>query len=175
MDWQLIFMPSEAENMKAATVYDIKEGLNSLPPAQVTEICLRLVKFKKENKELVSYLLFEANQLQSYLAVIKSDMETEFAEINTSQVYFAKKSLRRILRNCNKQARYIGDKAAEVELLLNYCSLLKASGLASKKAPIIEKIYQGQLSKIRKLISALHEDLQYDYARILNKLDQQGI
>lgn len=171
MYWLLIFMASEALTMKAATVYDIKEGLQALPPAQVTEICLRLIKFKKENKELVSFLLFDAHQLQSYLGESKEDMETEFAGINTSQVYFAKKSLRRILRNVNKQARYIGDKAAEVELLLAYCSLLKASGLAGKKAPIIEKIYLGQLSKIRKLVNALHEDLQHDYERILNKLD----
>ncbi|ULQ52040.1 hypothetical protein [Flavihumibacter fluvii] len=156
--------------MKAATVYDIKEALQALAPAQVTELCLRLVKFKKENKELVSYLLFDAHQLQAYLAGIKAEMETEFAGINSSQVYFAKKSLRRILRNTNKQSRYIADKAAEVELLLAYCQNLKASGLATKKAPVIEKIYLGQISKIKKLIGSLHEDLQYDYLRLLDKI-----
>ena len=163
-------MPTERLNMKAATVFDIKEGLQALPPAQVAELCLRLVKFKKENKELVSYLLFEAHNQSAYVEEIKSEMTVEFAGINTSQVYFAKKSLRRILRDTNKQVRYIGAKAAEVELLLAYCQNLKASGLASKKAPVIEKILQTQLAKIKKLIGALHEDLQYDYQRLLDKL-----
>ena len=163
-------MPTERLNMKAATVYDIKEGLQALPPVQVAELCLRLVKFKKENKELVSYLLFEAHNQSAYVEEIKSEMTVEFAGINTSNVYFAKKSLRRILRDTNKQVRYIGAKAAEVELLLAYCQNLKASGLASKKAPVIEKILQTQLAKIKKLIGALHEDLQYDYQRLLDKL-----
>ena len=163
-------MPTERLNMKAATVFDIKEGLQALPPAQVAELCLRLVKFKKENKELVSYLLFEAHNQSAYVEEIKSEMTVEFAGINTSNVYFAKKSLRRILRDTNKQVRYIGAKAAEVELLLAYCQNLKASGLASKKAPVIEKILQTQLAKTKKLIGALHEDLQYDYQRLLDKL-----
>ena len=170
MDWRLIFMPTEQLNMKAATVYDIKEGLQGLPPAQVAELCLRLVKFKKENKELVTYLLFESQNQAGYIGELKTEMETEFAGINTSQVYFAKKSLRRILRNTNKQARYISSKAAEVELLLAYCQNLKASGLAGKKAPIIEKILHTQLAKVKKLIGTLHEDLQYDYQRLLDKL-----
>jgi hypothetical protein len=163
-------MPTEPLNMKAATVYDIKEGLQALPPAQVAELCLRLVKFKKENKELVTYLLFEAHNQSAYIEEIKTEMAADFAGINTSQVYFAKKSLRRILRDTNKQVRYIGAKAAEVELLLAYCQNLKVSGLASKKAPVIEKILHTQLAKIKKLIGALHEDLQYDYQRLLDKL-----
>lgn len=170
MDWRLIFISTELQHMKAATVYDIKEGLQALPPAQVAELCLRLVKFKKENKELVTYLLFESHNPSGYIGEVKSEMETEFAGINTSQVYFAKKSLRRILRNTNKQVRYMGSKAAEVELLLAYCQNVKASGLATKKAPVIEKLLQAQLAKIKKLIGALHEDLQYDYQRMLDKL-----
>ena len=164
-------MPTELLNMKAATVFDIKEGLQALPPAQVAELCLRLVKFKKENKELVSYLLFEAHNQSAYVEELKSEMAVEFSTINRSQVYFAKKSLRRILRNTNKQVRYMGSKAAEVEVLLAYCQNLKASGLASKKAPVIEKLLHTQLAKIKKLIGALHEDLQYDYQRLLDKLE----
>lgn len=156
--------------MKAATVHDIKQGLQDLSAGELTELCLRLVKFKKDNKELVSYILFDAQDLDGYLAALKKEMAMEFAEINTSQVYFAKKSLRRILRNVNKQARYIGSKPAEVELLLAYCELLKGSGLLDRRAQVIEKLYEGQVAKIRKLIKAMHEDLQYDYEKMLQKL-----
>jgi hypothetical protein len=85
-------------------------------------------------------------------------------------VYFAKKSLRRILRKITKQARYIGAKSAEVELLLAYCEQLKGSGLLDRRAQVIEKLYEGQVAKARKLIRALHEDLQYDYDKMLQKL-----
>ena len=47
--------------MKASTVSELKEELKHLPPAQLLELCLRLARFKKENKELLTYLLFEAH------------------------------------------------------------------------------------------------------------------
>src|SRR5688572_8688414 len=120
--------------MKAATVHEIKEALTQLPPSQVAELCLRMVKFKKENKELVSFMLFDANDLPAYLAEIKAEMALEFEAINKSQLYFAKKSLRKILRNTNKQIRYIGSKTAEVELLMAYCACMADSGIPYKKS-----------------------------------------
>ena len=47
--------------MKAATINELKQELQNIPPAKVTELCLRLARFKKENKELLTYLLFEEN------------------------------------------------------------------------------------------------------------------
>ncbi|MFD2526796.1 hypothetical protein ACFSQD_13325 [Flavihumibacter stibioxidans] len=157
-------------DMKAATVHEIKEAILHLPPAKVAEICLRLARFKKENKELLTYILFESENLDNYLAEVKAEMETEFSQINQSQLYFAKKSLRRILRDTNKQVRYIGSKPAEVELLLAYCQCLKQSGIPIKRHPAIENLYLSQIKKIGKLITGLHEDLQYEYQRALDKL-----
>jgi hypothetical protein len=158
--------------MKAATVHDIKEALSALPPGQVAELCLRLVKFKKENKELISYMLFESHNQAAYIAEIKAEMEHEFTEINKAQLYFAKKSLRRILRDTNKQIRYIGTKTAEVELLMAYCNCMLTSGIPYQKSTALENLYQSQLKKIRKGIEGLHEDLQYDYQREMKKLDK---
>ena len=47
--------------MKAATVHEIKQALIGNTAKELAELCLRLAKFKKENKELLTYLLFEAN------------------------------------------------------------------------------------------------------------------
>ena len=44
--------------MKAATIIELKQELNNTSPAIVSELCLRLARFKKENKELLTYLLF---------------------------------------------------------------------------------------------------------------------
>lgn len=156
--------------MKAATVHEIKNALGELPPGQLVDIVLRLAKFKKENKELLSYVLFEAAETDRYVGELKLEMEAEFASMNVSQVYFAKKTLRKVLRNLNKQARYMGIKSAETELLLHYLRLLKDSGLPVTQTPVLIKLYVTQLKKAKKLIDSLHEDLQYEYLRLWKKL-----
>ena len=47
--------------MKAVNVSRLKTELNNRSPKELLEICLRLSKFKKENKELLTYLLLEAD------------------------------------------------------------------------------------------------------------------
>lgn len=157
--------------MKPASIHEIKDALQALPPAKVSELCLRLARFKKENKELLTYLLFEADNLNSYLAELKVEMADSFSEINSSHVYYAKKSLRKILRETSKQARYIGDKGAEAELLITYCRLMKDMGLPLKKYTVLDNIFQSQLKKIAKLINGLHEDLQFELRRELKSLE----
>ena len=156
--------------MKAASISDIKQELTNLQPAKLLELCLRLAKYKKDNKELLNYLLFEANDEQIYISNVKKEMEESFAEINQSNLYFAKKSLRKILRNTAKHIRYTASKQAEVELLLYFCQTLKHSGIPLKNSTVLNNLYQFQLKKVAKVIATLHEDLQYDYLKELNKL-----
>lgn len=156
--------------MKAASISDIKQELTNLPPQQILELCLRLAKYKKDNKELLNYLLFEANDEQTYISNVKTEIEEAFAEINQSNLYFAKKSLRKILRNTAKHIRYTASKQAEVELLLHFCQTLKHSGIPLKNSSVLNNLYQFQLKKVAKVIATLHEDLQYDYLKELNQL-----
>ena len=157
--------------MKAATVHEIKQELSELKPAAVAELCLRLARFKKENKELLTYLLFEAHNESGYVQRVKEEMDELFAEINQSHLYFAKKSLRKIIRIINKYCRYSSSKQIEVELRLYFCQQLKESGISLYNT-IIQNIFQSQLKKVNTLLKALHEDLQYDYQRQLEKLKQ---
>ena len=156
--------------MKAASISDIKQELTNLQPAKLLELCLRLAKYKKDNKELLYYLLFEANDEQTYISNVKTEMEEAFAEINQSNLYFAKKSLRKILRNTAKHIRYTASNQAEVELLLHFCQTLKHSGIPLKNSTVLNNLYQFQLKKVAKVIATLHEDLQYDYLKELNQL-----
>ena len=57
--------------MKAASLAQIKKELKLRSPQDIEELCLRLGRFKKENKELLTYLLFEADDEQGYIAHIK--------------------------------------------------------------------------------------------------------
>ena len=46
--------------MKAATVIQLKKELETLNEEHLRQLCLRLARFKIENKELLTYLLFES-------------------------------------------------------------------------------------------------------------------
>jgi hypothetical protein len=156
--------------MKAATIHEIKQELTTVKPAELIELCLRLGKFKKENKELLTYLLFEANDEQGYVAGIKKQVEEEFAAINLSHLYFAKKSLRKIVRIINKYCRYSGIKETEIELRLHFCNTLKGSGIPIKQNTVINNLFLGQVKKIHVVLATLHEDLQYDYLKNVESL-----
>ncbi|UPK72625.1 hypothetical protein [Chitinophaga filiformis] len=156
--------------MKAATVAELKKELQEVPPAQLVELCLRLAKFKKENKELLNYLLFESHDLQAYIEAVKEEMDEAFAESPRQNIYFIKKHLRKILRATNKHIKYTGSKQAEVELLLYYCMKIKKAGIKVGESVALTKLYLQQVKKIEKSISLQHEDLQHDYKRQLERL-----
>jgi hypothetical protein len=153
--------------MKSATIHEIKQELSTVKPAQLIELCLRLGRFKKENKELLTYLLFEAHDEHGYVAGIKKEIDEEFGTINLSQLYFAKKSLRKIARIINKYCRYSGSKQTEVELRIHFCLQLKESGIPIERNAVINNLYLSQLKKINSVLATLHEDLQYDYQKDL--------
>ena len=157
--------------MNTASVSDLKEELKTLKPAQVVELCLRLSRFKKENKELLTYLLFEAHNEEVFISGIKKEIDELFAEINLSHLYFAKKSLRKIVRIINKYCRYSGIKQTEVDLRLYFCTVLKGSDIPIERNTVISNLYHSQLKKIDTLLKTLHEDLRYDYSRTRISLD----
>jgi hypothetical protein len=134
------------------------------------ELCLRLARFKKDNKELLTFLLFEADDIPAFIASVRSEMEEQFSTINPSHLYFAKKSLRKVLRITNKYIRYSGNKQAEVELLMHFCGLMKESGVAFQRNPALQKLYDNQVKKVKAAIASLHEDLQYDYLRQVEEI-----
>ena len=156
--------------MKAATINELKLELQNASAARLTELCLRLARFKKENKELLTYLLFEAHDTDAYIAIVKEEMALQFDTINKSNVYFVKKTLRKILRIVNKFIRYSASEIVETELLIYFCEKVKAMGEPINKNTVISNIYQNQIKKINKSIAAMHEDLQYDYQKEVSEL-----
>ncbi|HEX7902579.1 MAG TPA: hypothetical protein VF487_01785 [Chitinophagaceae bacterium] len=156
--------------MKAATVHEIKQELIASKPAALAELCLRLARFKKENKELLTYLLFEAHDEQGYITSVKQEVDGLFETINIAHLYFAKKTLRKILRIIGKFSRYSSHKQTEIELRIYFCQKLKDSGIPFTRNTVTSNIYDGQLKKIKTLLAGLHEDLQYDYKREIASL-----
>lgn len=153
--------------MKAATVNELKVELSNVPAAELIELCVRLAKFKKENKELLTYLLFESFDEEGYIRNVKEEMKQQFDEINYSSLYFVKKSLRKILRITNKYIRYTGSTNAEVNLLLFFCNCIQERKIPMSSSPALHNIYLSQIKKITKCITGMHEDLQFDYLKEL--------
>lgn len=157
--------------MKAVTVKEIKLDLENRSPKELRELCLRLSKFKKENKELLTYLLFESGDESSYIESVKRDIDQQFEERNRKSQYLIKKSLRKILRNTRKYIRYSLKKETEVELLIYYCIKLKKVSPPIQKNSALLKLYVGLTETIRHKITSLHEDLQFDYEAELRELE----
>jgi hypothetical protein len=156
--------------MKAASLSEIKKELKSIPQEVLVEMALRVAKYKKENKELLSYLLFESHNESSYIDSVKAEVESMYAEINDTNVYFVKKSVRKILRFVTKSIKYSGQKTTEVELMIHFCKCLRPYDLVLTRNLVLLNIYERQLVKIQKAISTLHEDLQFDYQREFEEL-----
>lgn len=149
--------------MKAAGVKEIKEELNARSKEELAELCLKLSKFKKENKELLTYLLFESENENYYIKTIQEEIEIEFKAINRKNYYFIKKSIRKILRNTKKNIRYSKKKQTEVELLLFFCKKLKEFKPSISKSVPLTRIFDREILRVKKTILTLHSDLQYDY------------
>ena len=156
--------------MKAATIHELKLELTNTPADELADLCVRLAKFKKENKELLTYLLFESIDEQAYIDNIKTEMLAQFEEINTSSMYFVKKSLRKIIRTLNKYIRYTGSAETEAKLLLFFCTTLIHTGLPVERNPVVKNMFNNQLKKISKAIATRHEDLQYEYVKEMEQL-----
>ena len=158
--------------MKIASLSEIKRELNERTPEELRAFCLRIAKFRKDNKELLNYLLFEAYDEENYKEVLKSEIEMEFAEMNARSVYLAKKSIRRILRKVTKHIKYSNSKQTAVELLIFFCQKMRELDLPYHKSKVLINLYNRQLQNIDKALSFLDEDLQFDYQSELEDISR---
>lgn len=149
--------------MKVASVKELKDELKHRSKEELLDYCLQLSKFKKENKELLTYLLFDSLDEEEYIRKIKADVENQFQEIKTRNFYLIKKSVRKILKSIKKYIRYSKKKETEAELLLFFCSQLASLSPPIKRNTVLLNIYTRQLNMAKKAITLLHEDLQHDY------------
>ena len=149
--------------MKTASVVKLRKELEHLDREKLKQLCLRLSRFKLENKELLTYLLFESEDESSYIQSIKNQLDTLFLDINTNNYFYVKKSVRKILRRIRKFARYSNQPETEVELLLYFCLKMQDIKPSIFKNKTLTNIYNRQIETTKKKTKKLHEDLQYEY------------
>jgi hypothetical protein len=159
--------------MKAASSKEIKSALVEQSSTQLIDLCLRLARFKKENKELLTYLLFEEQDEEGYIISAKKLIDEGFETLNIQSAYIAKKNLRKIIRITNKFIKYSGIDTTEITLLIYVCRCIQESGLKLNNSVALKNIYLSLIKKIKTKISSMHEDLQYDFNKEIEDLEIQ--
>jgi hypothetical protein len=156
--------------MKASSIKEIKTELSSLSADSLQDLCLSLARFKKENKEFLSYQLFEAQDEEGYVQKAKETLDESFENLNIQSTYIAKKQLRKIIRIAAKFSKYSDEKTTEITLHLYIVEKMIASGLKIQNSQQINNLYLSLIKKIKAGIATLHEDLQYDFQKQLDRI-----
>lgn len=156
--------------MNQYSLNEIKKELLNKDEEELLTLCLRMAKYKKENKELLSYLLFESKDESAFINSVQNSIDEQFDNLIENGSYKYMKQIRKISKSIGKPMKYSGIPSTEIEILIYYCEKLK---------PIVEKkhtltalqIHFGQqLKKIGLLLDKLHEDIQYDYKKPIENL-----
>lgn len=156
--------------MKTASIKEIKDELKDSSKEELLEHIFRLLRFKKENKELLSYILFNADDESSFVGELRKEIAYQFEQIESSSLYYTSKSIRKILRFTKKFIRYSGRKESEAALLICFCDgmvNLKPNVLRSKT---MQNLFDRQIASITRSVNGLHEDLKFDFEEDLIRL-----
>jgi hypothetical protein len=155
--------------MALPSLSDLKKELIHLSAKELAEVCLNLAKFKKENKQYLNFMLFNAHNLDGYITEVNEAIKTEFDNAGFVYIYSSKKTLRKILKAVNQYIKFSKDKRVEIEVRVHFCQQIIRFKLLNEDS-VIDTLYDGQLKRIEKAIDGLHEDLQYDYTKIFESL-----
>jgi mevalonate kinase len=158
--------------MKSQSTAQIKKTLLEMEPVELTQLMLRLLKYKKDNKELVSYVLYNSKDEEDFIEQIKSEIDELIEAVKHENSYRLTKQIRKILRTIQKPIKYSGIPYTHVELLVYFCEKIKKYIIHHNHSTVLRNIYLRQLEIIEKTKLKMHEDLQYDYKnRLLDLYD----
>lgn len=103
--------------MKPATVSELKKALIRLSHDDLLDACLRLAKFKADNKELLTYVLMKSADEQAYAREVCEDIDGQMPASGSIH----KKTMRKIVRSMEKSIRFSGDKETELQVRIHFC------------------------------------------------------
>lgn len=156
--------------MKPESISTIKSELLQLPPDKLVDYCIRLGKYKVENKEFLNYMIFQSHDQENYIAEVKKELDLQFKNLNKSKIFLAKKTIRKALKTTRKYIKFSDEKTTELELLIYFCHKLKTSGLTLRYGTVLGNLYIRQIEQVKKVLNSLHEDLQLDYETEVSKI-----
>lgn len=152
--------------MEAATISKLKKELATMNQAELMDAVLRLARFKRDNKELLTYLLFMSHDEQAYADYLCEQIDSFYVETPKPP----KKTIQKMLRWTNKCLRYSGNKETETQVRIHFCRALKSSDVQIGESRVVANLFENQIHKIEQLIEKLHEDLRFDFRQQLASL-----
>lgn len=149
--------------MKTAGLAEIKKEIQNIPEKELRELLLSVARYKKENKELLSYLLFDSQDEMSYLEEIKYDIKDMFELINRSNLYYTRKGLRKVQRNFEKYLKYTKIPESSIEIRIYFCQMMLENDIPMERSTAIKNIFFRQIQKIENTMDKVHTDFQLDF------------
>lgn len=150
--------------MKAGGVklQNLKQELAERDTRHLAELCLQLAKFKSENKELLTYLLFYAHDPIAYTSSYKEMIVEPFDKFIYNP-YHLSKGIRKSFRLISRYAKITKSKEGECELYLHLILQFveRIPGKIVHKSLVI--LLERAFKKAALLILKMHEDFQLDY------------
>ncbi|KAA1262042.1 hypothetical protein LF1_46030 [Rubripirellula obstinata] len=154
--------------MKADSISELKKTLKQLDHDDLLAVCLRLAKYKVDNKELLTYLLKKSADEQAYVAEVCDEISRELPSERTLH----KKTMRKIVRLMDKWIRYSGNKETEIEVRIHFCQLFVDRRIEFGRCRVKANMYATQLKKIDKAIETVHPDLQFDFRHQMDGIQE---
>ena len=147
----------------------LKKEILKLDVKTLADICTRLAKYKKENKEFLNYLLFHNYDNQLYIDELKMEIKQCFEFLPNTEFRIAV-SLKKLLSKLNKHLKFVSDKSREAEIVCEFCNtFIEKINMNGYYTPLIQILYR-QYIKLRKIVDKLDEDLQFDYQNQIDSI-----
>jgi predicted mannosyl-3-phosphoglycerate phosphatase (HAD superfamily) len=159
--------------MKTNGIAEIKKTIKNISQAELSEICLKLARFKKDNKEYIHFLLFESSDPFAYAEDIKESLHDALTSLNRHPSLKVKE-LRKHLRVLSRHIRYTSSTEVEISLLIWFTEMMVKHAGVRQSNKALYTLFIRQIEKIRKSFPKLHEDLQFDYMQPYNDLLAQA-
>ena len=156
--------------MYASSIAELKKELVQLDQGELLDTCLRMARFKKDNKELLTYLLFMSKDEQAYVTLLCDQIDEYFAD--TPNMH--RKTLRKVIRWMEKCLRFSGIKETGIQVRLYFCAALQASRTPYRRHRVMTNMFTGQLKKINKAVESLHVDIRCEYQSEIQQLEAQA-
>lgn len=153
--------------LKAASIRELKLSLSELDHDELLDACVRLAKFKADNKELLTYLLMRSHDEQAYA----DDVCDEIDRLLPTASAFHKKTIRKVIRWIDKCIRYSGNKETELQIRIHFCRHFIHRKASLARCKVSANLLAGQRKKIDKALEKVHPDLQYDFRHQMAGLD----
>jgi len=155
---------------KTPSIAVLKKELSYRSEQEIIDFCVTLIKFNRENKELLNYLLIDEVEKEVFLNEIKITISANFLDINFRSYHILRKSVRKILKLTKKYIKLINEPIKELTLLIHFNQELISCLPKLKNYPSIENYFISNIKKMESIVAKLHPDLQYDYINDINEL-----